>query len=185
MSYKRPDHYTKRAKQQGYAARSVFKLEEIDQRHRIFSRGDAVVDLGCAPGSWSRYARKRIADGPLVGVDLSETSGVNGHFLQASVYDIDGDTLLELLGRPADILISDMAPATTGDRFGDHVRQIELAQRARVLATEVLRPGGAVVLEHGAGQGAAVRALLARAGLLGIATRRDLAGRERVTLARR
>ena len=90
--YSRPDHYTKKAKAQGFAARSVFKLEEIHQRHRIFQRGDAVIDLGCAPGSWSRYANQRTGE-PLVGVDLVEVKSVPGTFLLGSVFDITPEAL--------------------------------------------------------------------------------------------
>lgn len=144
--YSRPDHYTKKAKAQGYAARSVFKLEEIHQRHRIFQRGDAVIDLGCAPGSWSRYANQRTGE-PLVGVDLVEVKSVPGTFLLGSVFDVTPDALLAPLGRRADVILSDMAPLTTGDRFGDHVRQIELARRGLHLAQQTGRPGATFVVK--------------------------------------
>ena len=144
--YSRPDHYTKKAKAQGFAARSVFKLEEIHQRHRIFQRGDAVIDLGCAPGSWSRYANQRTGE-PLVGVDLVEVKSVRGTFLLGSVFDITPEALLAPLGRRADVILSDMAPLTTGDRFGDHVRQIELARRGLELARQTGRPGATFVVK--------------------------------------
>lgn len=144
--YARPDHYTKKAKAQGFAARSVFKLEEIHQRHRIFQRGDAVIDLGCAPGSWSRYANQRTGE-PLVGVDLVEVKSVPGTFLLGSVFDITPEALLAPLGRRADVILSDMAPLTTGDRFGDHVRQIELARRGLELARQTGRPGATFVVK--------------------------------------
>ena len=144
--YSRPDHYTKKAKAQGFAARSVFKLEEIHQRHRIFQRGDAVIDLGCAPGSWSRYANQRTGE-PLVGVDLVEVKSVRGTFLLGSVFDITPEALLAPLGRRADVILSDMAPLTTGDRFGDHVRQIELARRGLQLARQTGRPGATFVVK--------------------------------------
>ena len=144
--YSRPDHYTKKAKAQGFAARSVFKLEEIHQRHRIFQRGDAVIDLGCAPGSWSRYANQRTGE-PLVGVDLVEVKSVPGTFLLGSVFDVTPDALLAPLGRRADVILSDMAPLTTGDRFGDHVRQIELARRGLHLAQQTGRPGATFVVK--------------------------------------
>lgn len=146
-TYKRPDHYTRKAKEMGYAARSVFKLDEIEARHRLLRPGARVLDLGCFPGSWSRFARERIGDGPLVGVDLQEPSGIRGTFIARSVYEITTDELLEALGGPADVVLSDMAPATTGDRFRDHVRQIELADRALEVACAVLRPGGSFVVK--------------------------------------
>ena len=145
--YRRPDHFTKKAKAQGYAARSVFKLEEIDERAKLLRRGLRVVDLGCFPGSWSRYAMERIGDGVLVGVDLEEPKGIPGIFIARSVYEVTSDMLREELGGPADVVLSDMAPSTTGDRTGDHLRQIGLAERALQLATELLRPGGAFVVK--------------------------------------
>jgi 23S rRNA (uridine2552-2'-O)-methyltransferase len=144
----RGDRFTKAARDQGYAARSVFKLKELDQRFKLFKRGDRVVDLGCYPGSWSRYAWERLGSkGVLVGVDLEETQGIPAHFITRSVMEVTAEELLEWLGGPCDVLISDMAPRTTGDRFGDHVRQIELADRALELATQVVRPGGSFVVK--------------------------------------
>jgi len=146
--YKRADHFTRKARAQGFAARSVFKLEEIQRRARPLAPGQAVVDLGCAPGSWSRYVRQVIgADAPLVGVDLQPTQGIRGTFLEASVYDVTPGELLSSLGRPADAVVSDMAPRTTGDRFGDHVRQVALARRALEIARASLRPGGNFVVK--------------------------------------
>lgn len=147
-SYERPDHFTRKAKAQGYAARSVFKLEELDRRFALLRPGMAVVDLGCFPGSWSRYVAQRVGEkGALVGVDLEAPGGIPGQFLAVSVYEVQPEALLQALGRPADVVLSDMAPGTTGDRFGDHVRQIALAERALELALGTLRPGGAFVVK--------------------------------------
>ncbi|MCB9760802.1 MAG: RlmE family RNA methyltransferase [Alphaproteobacteria bacterium] len=143
--YKKADPYTRRAKAQGYAARSVFKLEEIVERCGLLNPGDRVVDLGCYPGSWSRLASERIEPGALVGVDLSEPQGIPGTFIARSVYEVEPAELLDALGGPADLLMSDMAPPTTGDRKGDHLRQIALAERALWLASAVVRPGGAFI----------------------------------------
>lgn len=152
--YERPDHYTRKAKAQGYAARSVFKLEELDERFRLLRPNQAVVDLGCYPGSWSRYVAQRIGDGVLVGVDLDAPGGIRGTFLARSVFELTPEELRAALGRPADLVLSDMAPATTGDRFGDHVRQIALVERALWLASETLRPGGTFVAKIFDGQDA-------------------------------
>ena len=141
----RGDRFTKAAKKQGYAARSVFKLEEIDQRFKLFRRRQRVLDLGCAPGSWSRYVAERGAS--LVGVDIQETKGIPGVFLLRSVLKVTPERLREALGGDADVVLSDMAPRTTGDRFGDHVRQIELARRALELCDALLVPGGAFVVK--------------------------------------
>lgn len=143
--YRRPDHFTRKAKSMGYAARSVFKLEEIDERAKLLRPGMRVVDLGCFPGSWSRYVAECVGKGVLVGVDLEEPKGISGFFIARSVYEVSAEELREHLGGPADLVLSDMAPSTTGDRTGDHLRQIGLAERALQLACELLRPGGGFV----------------------------------------
>jgi 23S rRNA (uridine2552-2'-O)-methyltransferase len=144
--YKGRDRFAQKAKDEGYAARSVYKLEEIVAKTPILRRGDRVVDLGCFPGSWSHFAAERIGDaGVLVGVDLQAPRITGPTFLVASVYDVEADALRAALGGPADVVLSDMAPNTAGDRIGDHLRQIDLARRALELATALLRPGGAFV----------------------------------------
>ena len=148
MTYKKGDHYTKRAKADGYAARSVYKLEEIHKRWGVISKGDRVLDLGCAPGSWSRYAHRLAGpSGKVVGIDIQEVDGFVGEFMQASVYDLDLAAVEELLGGAPDVVISDMAPATTGNRFTDHVRQIELATAALEIASNALGPKGRFVVK--------------------------------------
>lgn len=153
--YRRPDRFARRAKEEGYAARSVYKLEEIDRRARLLERGQRVVDLGCFPGSWSRYALERIGrDGRLVGVDLSEPQLAGGAWIVRSVYDVTADELRDALGGPADVVLSDMAPSTTGARDADHYAQIELARRALELALALLAPGGRFVAKVFDGQDA-------------------------------
>ena len=137
------DHYGTKAKAAGFAARSVYKLEEIEKRFKIIPRNGRVVDLGCSPGSWTSYVKQ--VGGPdtkVVGVDLTEVPGYLGHQFVQSIFDLDVGAIREALGGPADLVISDMAPLTTGSRFTDHVRQIELAECARELAAELLGPGG-------------------------------------------
>ncbi len=155
MSYKGGDHYTKKAKNDGFAARSVYKLEEIQNKWRVIASGDKILDLGCAPGSWSRYAKQKVGvKGKVVGVDIQEVSGFVGEFLLASVYDLDLEEVASLLGGPPDVVISDMAPATTGDRFTDHFRQIELATAALEIAVNTLAPNGHFVAKVFDGQDA-------------------------------
>lgn len=142
-SRKRSDHWTRKAKDEGYAARSVYKLVEIDKRFPVFARGQRVLDLGCSPGSWSRYARKRIGKGgALVGIDLTEVPDYPGHQHVGSILEVPRDELLAPLGGPADLVLSDMAPFTTGTRLTDHVNQLELARMAADTALECLAPGG-------------------------------------------
>ncbi len=141
--YRGPDKFAKAAREQGFEARSVFKLEEINKRTRLLRQGDRVVDLGCFPGSWSRYVQQKIGRrGVLVGVDLQTPIGLRGTFVERSVLEVSAEELREALGGAADVVLSDMAPLTTGDRFGDHVRQVALAQVGLERAVEVLRPGG-------------------------------------------
>ncbi len=144
----RPDHWTQRAKREGFQARSVYKLDEIVAREPVLTRGGRVVDIGCAPGSWSRYVAQ--VCGPecrLVGVDIQPVDGYPGTFLLGSIEEIPAERVRELLGGPADAVISDMAPSTTGDRMGDHLRQISLCEVALAFAEGLLRPGGAFVIK--------------------------------------
>ena len=155
MSYKKADHFSRRAQKEGYAARSVYKLQEMQQKWKIFKRGQRVVDLGCAPGSWSRYAHEQIGfHGALVGIDIQEVVGYPGQFLQQSIEDTEISQMRELLGGDADVVISDMAPSTTGNRFTDHVRQIALIESGRYLALQLLKPGGSFVAKVFEGQDA-------------------------------
>lgn len=140
--YRGRDRFTAQAHAEGYAARSVFKLKEIQRRFRVLGSQQRVVDLGCSPGSWWRFAAEQVGRrGVVVGVDIFEPEVQPGPWVHRSVLDVTSDELLEVLGGPADVVLSDMAPRTTGDAFGDHVRQIELATRALQLATEVGAPG--------------------------------------------
>jgi 23S rRNA (uridine2552-2'-O)-methyltransferase len=141
------DHYTRKARAEGYGARSVYKLEEIQRRTRIIRPGARVVDLGCFPGSWSRYLLEQ-GVAHLVGVDLQAPAPMKrGTFLVGDALELGPEPILAALGGPADLLCSDMAPATTGHPAGDHLRQIALARRALALAAELLRPGGALVVK--------------------------------------
>jgi len=140
------DHYTRKAKAAGYGARSVWKLEEIQRRTQVIPHGGRALDLGCYPGSWSRYLLQQgIAQ--LVGVDLKLPKGLKGRFLEVDALEADAEMLRQALGGPADLVVSDMAPATTGNRFSDHLRQLELAYRTLELAEALLKPGGGLVVK--------------------------------------
>jgi 23S rRNA (uridine2552-2'-O)-methyltransferase len=143
------DHFTKRAKQQSYPARSIFKLEEIDQKHRVFAPGHAVLDLGCAPGSWLLYASQRVGPaGLVVGVDRHSLKiGVpaNARYLCADALTIDRATVAAVRPEPFDVVLSDMAPHTSGNRFVDQQRSLRLFLRALDLAVEYSRAGATFV----------------------------------------
>ncbi len=145
--YKKPDAFTKAAKAQGFPARSVFKLEEIDRRVRLFRQGQRVLDLGAAPGSWSMYASQKVGPkGHVFAVDISEIRSVLG----ANVTILRGDALSlsnEQLAQsaPYDIVLSDMAPSTTGSKVADQARSFELFDRAVTVAAALSVPGGAFV----------------------------------------
>lgn len=148
MGDRRQDHYARRAQAEGFRARSIYKLQEINRRVRLFRRGQRVLDLGCAPGSWMQYAAGEVGPGgQIVGIDLQAVAPVgaaNVKILQGDIFATPPEELL--LGGPLfDVVMSDMAPSTSGARFTDHVRSIELCQRALELADRVLRPGGAFV----------------------------------------
>lgn len=143
-----PDHYTKRAKAEGYAARSVYKLEEIDRRVRLLRGGMRVLDLGCAPGSWMRYAAKKVgARGRVVGIDRRsiDFTAPNVVSLVGDIFETEAAVFIEAGGGRFDVVMSDMAPDTCGDRFTDHVRSVELCRRALAIADAVGAPGGAFV----------------------------------------
>jgi 23S rRNA (uridine2552-2'-O)-methyltransferase len=145
--YKGPDHFTRAAKQQGYPARSVFKLEEIDRRVKLLKPNQHVLDLGATPGSWSLYVTQKIGrGGHLLAVDLEPLQvplPENATFIQGDALSLENEALS--LYAPYDIVLSDMAPRTSGNRIGDQTRSYELFIRALAVAEKLLKPGGAFV----------------------------------------
>ena len=139
---KRPDKWSMKAKEAGYAARSVYKLEEIERRFQVLRKTRRVIDLGCAPGSWSQFVRKQRPNVKLVGIDIQNLDQYPGTFLHQSIVDTNPEDFFELLGGTADLVISDMAPNTSGDRFTDHIRQVELAHMALQTALVTLKQNG-------------------------------------------
>lgn len=139
--YSRPDAHTRRAKQAGYAARSVYKLEEIDRKWRLLRPGQCVVDLGASPGSWSQYAAKRVGpQGKVFALDLKGPAmplAGNIAWVEGDAFALDPSTMPR-----CDVLLSDMAPATTGHASVDHARSLELFLHAVQLASMQLLPGG-------------------------------------------
>ncbi len=142
------DPYVARAKREGYRSRAAYKLLEIDEKYRILKPGQRVVDLGAAPGGWSQIAAKVVGPkGKVVGIDLLPIDPMPGvEFIELDFLDESAPgRLIEMLGGPADVVMSDMAANTTGHKKTDHLRIIGLAEAAIYFAREILAPGGAFI----------------------------------------
>jgi 23S rRNA (uridine2552-2'-O)-methyltransferase len=161
------DPYVARARREGYRGRAAYKIMELDDRFRFLVPGARVVDLGCAPGGWCQVAVKRVnalgetpgkAEGRVLGIDLQEVEPVPG----AEIHQLDfleegaDDKVKAWLGGKADVVMSDMAAASSGHKQTDHLRIVALCEAAAELAFDVLEEGGtfiAKVLAGGAEQG--------------------------------
>ncbi len=157
----RRDAFYNQAKKENYAARSVYKLQELDQRFKLFRKKQRVLDLGCRPGSWLQYATDRVGPkGFVVGLDRQEldiTLPENAVVLVGDVLTIDPALLKEALP-PAkrgcfQLILSDMAPDTSGIKFTDQARSNELFQRALELALELGAPSSGFVGKLFMGEG--------------------------------
>lgn len=147
--YKPKDTYFYKAKKEGYPARSVYKLEEIDKKYRLIKRGSKILELGASPGSWLKYCLNKIGEkGYIVAIDLEEPSLI----LPPQVNFIKGDILtMSLRSRsnlPAfDLVLSDLAPKTSGIKEVDQARSMELAERAIDIGKEALKKGGDILVK--------------------------------------
>lgn len=145
------DPYVAEAKKRGYRSRAAFKLLQLDDQFHFLKPGARVVDLGAAPGGWTQVAVERVRPhqtaGVVVGLDLTPVEPVpHATVLTKDFYDDDAPAVLkDLLGGQADVVLSDMAAAATGDTQVDHMRIMGLAEAAHDFAREVLKPGGAFV----------------------------------------
>ena len=156
------DPYVKRAQAEGYRGRAAYKISELDDKFRFLVPGARVVDLGCAPGGWSQVAVARTnalgekpgkARGRVLGVDLQEVEPIAGAELHVLDFMADGadEQMKDWLGGPADVVMSDMAAASSGHKQTDHLRIIALCEAAADLAFDVLDPGGTFVAKVLAG----------------------------------
>jgi 23S rRNA (uridine2552-2'-O)-methyltransferase len=154
------DPYVTEAQKQGYRARSAFKLKEIDEKTKILKAGQKVVDLGAAPGGWCQVATEKKCT--VVALDLLPVEPMPGvTFIQMDFMDDEAPGKLKAaLGGPADIVLSDMAPNTTGHKQTDHIRIMAVVEAAYLFAQEVLKPGGVFVAK--VFQGGAEKELLAQ-----------------------
>jgi 23S rRNA (uridine2552-2'-O)-methyltransferase len=145
--YAQADRFTRAARARGFPARSVFKLEEMDRRIRLLRAGMRVLDLGASPGSWALYAAKRIGrEGRLLAIDLEPLRALlpsHADFVQGDALSIANDDLARFA--PYDVVLSDMAPRTTGSRVTDQARSFELFMRALAVAAALGGPGGSFV----------------------------------------
>ena len=145
------DPYVAQAKRDGWRSRAAFKLIEIDDKYHVLKSGLTVVDLGAAPGGWSQVAAKRIGTangkGRIIAIDLLEMPEIPGvTFAQLDfLADNAPAKLLDMIGGRADVVLSDMAPNTTGHRKTDQLRILGLVEGAAAFAAEVLNPGGTFV----------------------------------------
>ena len=151
---KEQDFYFKKAKKDNYPARSVYKLEEAQNKYRFIKGGKRILDLGCHPGSWSLYASSILGPkGVVVGVDLQETDleaqkgNAEIHWL---CYDVYSDELVQDLKKQwpgFHVVLSDMAPRTTGSQYADHQQSLNLVRRVLELATLFLHPNGSMYVK--------------------------------------
>lgn len=144
------DFYFKKAKKEGYPARSVYKLEEAQQKFQLLHKGDAVLDLGCQPGSWSLYAAKLVGpSGVVVGVDIQtgtefrpQAGSAPIHFFHDDAFAEETEVRIKAIRDRFQVVLSDMAPRTSGNRWTDQQLSLRLARRVAELAQGFLALGG-------------------------------------------
>jgi 23S rRNA (uridine2552-2'-O)-methyltransferase len=185
------DPYVKLAQREGYRARAAYKLKEIDEAFGLVRPGQFVVDLGCAPGAWSQYLRRRLApsgaaagalDGTIVGLDVLPMEPIEGvHFIQGDFREAEVLAQLQaaLAGRQVDLVVSDMAPNLSGISSVDAARMEELVELALEFAQNHMQTGGALVAKvfHGAGYDPVLRRL--RQAFLHVKPHKPKASRDR------
>jgi len=139
---KKEEFYTILARKEGYPARSVYKLKEIDEKYKIIREGDRVLDLGCAPGSWLLYISQKVGEkGRVIGIDIGDIKIApkpNILFIKKSIFDLNNPDFKEKYR----VVVSDLSPKTAGVKFLDAGRALALAKMAFEIAKSVLLPGG-------------------------------------------
>jgi len=144
INKQRRDVYVRQSKVEGYRSRAVYKLQEIDQKFKIFKNGISVIDLGAAPGSWSQYVSKNIKNGKIVSIDLLDFEKIK------NIHQIKGDftkeiykkMIIDYFGNKVDVVISDMAVNTTGNKNLDSIYTGELCMEAMQFSKEALKSDG-------------------------------------------
>ncbi|WP_022851298.1 RlmE family RNA methyltransferase [Limisalsivibrio acetivorans] len=143
--YDRKDPYYKKAKQEGYKSRAAYKLKEIDKKYNLYHQNSRVLDAGCAPGGWSQVLLERVKNGVVVGVDILEMDSLNHpafHFIHGDITEDETvERILEISDK-YDLVVSDAAPNTSGQKLLDHVNSVELVQKIAELTRKVLKKKG-------------------------------------------
>lgn len=152
MVFKVKDHYYKKAKSENYLARSIYKLEEIDKKYNLFEEGQIVLDLGYYPGSWTQYVSKVIGEeGKVVGIDIQPVNTKMKNQKNIKLYEKDINEVTDLsdleVEEKFDIVISDMAPKTTGIKSVDQARSLGLVEMTMESLEKFLKEGGDFVIK--------------------------------------
>ncbi|MCP4682128.1 MAG: RlmE family RNA methyltransferase [Desulfobacterales bacterium] len=139
------DHFTRQARREKWLARSVYKIREIDEKYHIIGKGHRLLDLGCYPGSWSQFGIKKVGpEGKVTGVDLTRANHLaapNFRFIKADVLSLDTEWLARETGH-VDMVMSDLAPRTSGIRLRDEALSMSLARKASEIALALLKKKG-------------------------------------------
>lgn len=152
MTFKIQDHYFKKAKKEKFLARSIYKLEEIDQKFKVILKGDRVLDLGYSPGSWMQYISKKIGDNGLAtGIDIKEVNKTliatkNVNLFKKDIFSIESLSEIEVK-QPFDVVCSDMAPNTTGIKSVDQDRSLNLVEKVFTMLPIFLKEDGHLVIK--------------------------------------
>ena len=147
INKQRRDIYVRRSKVEGYRSRAVYKLQEIDQKFRIFKNGMSVIDIGAAPGSWSQYALKNVKNGKIVSIDFKDFEKIG------NIHQIKGDftddrykkEIVDYFGVKVDVVLSDLAVNTTGNKNLDSIYTGELCMEAMKFSKEILKSDGKLI----------------------------------------
>lgn len=177
------DEFVRRAQAEGWLSRAVYKLQEINERDRLLKPGTTLVDLGAAPGGWSQYAARALGErGRVLALDilpmdaLAGVDFIQGDFREETVF---AQLLATLAGTPVDLVISDMAPNTSGLKAVDQPKQMYLVELALDFARQTLRPGGDFLVKVFQGEGFDALLKDLRADFGSVATRKPKASRAR------
>lgn len=152
MGFKVKDHYYNKAKQDNYFARSVYKLEEIDKKYKVINKGDCICDFGYHPGSWTQYCAQKIGDnGKVVGIDIRDVNIKLEAIPNVTVFQKDINDVKDLadlgVDDQFDVVISDMAPNTTGIKSVDQIRSLQLVEMCFYHLKQFLKPKGNFVIK--------------------------------------